>query len=283
MRLHIPPEPSTSFPESDSQPIMGIFDSGIGGLAVMKELIQLLPTANLYYFADQAHAPYGNRSFREIAEYSRFIAEELFRHGAEALVLACNTASATALYELRERFPEKKIVGMEPAVKPAAANSLKGRIGVIATQLTLSGRPYAGVLQKFASSVEVHTAACPEFVELVEAGELNSPQTASIIENKLRPLLDQGIDQLVLGCTHYSFLKPLIAKICSPRVTVVDPAQAVARQAAKVWRCNITNADSGSPAYPRLFTSEAKRLRELQSIAESLLRTKVRTQAAAWG
>jgi glutamate racemase len=206
----------------------------VGGLSVTREIIPRLPACPLIYLADQAHAPYGQRSLSEIQDFTGEIARLLLAQGAEVIVVACNTASAAALRWLRQQFPAVPFVGMEPAVKPAAERTRTGHIGVIATAATFQGELFASLLDRFAIGVTVHTQVCPELVPLVEAGELDTPRTRAAVTGYLAPLQAAGIDQLVLGCTHYPFLRPLIEETLGPGVEVIDPAPAVARQTAAV-------------------------------------------------
>lgn len=213
---------------------VGIFDSGVGGLSVLVELARQLPRQPLIYVADQANTPYGQRELPEIRALSEGIARFLLDQGAQVVVLACNTASAAALHWLRDQVPGVPFVGMEPAVKPAAARSTTGRVGVIATRATFQGELFAGLVARYARDVTVHTQVCPELVLLVEAGELDGPRVRAAVEKCVAPMLNQGIDELVLGCTHYPFLLPIIRDVVGPGVEVIDPAPAVARQAGRI-------------------------------------------------
>ncbi|MEE8405901.1 MAG: glutamate racemase [Acidimicrobiia bacterium] len=214
--------------------MIGVFDSGLGGLSVLIEIKTLAPNADLLYVADLARAPYGNRSLDEVRSMSHEVANWLIEQGAETLVVACNTASAAALDSLRESRQEIPIVGMEPAVKPAAAASETGVIGVFATEATFQGRLFESVVSDHARKAKVVTRACPEWVEMVERGEFSGPDVDATVAAALVPIIDEGADVLVLGCTHFSFLRPTIEKIAGPGVTVVDPALAVAAQTIRV-------------------------------------------------
>lgn len=212
--------------------MIGVFDSGVGGLAVLTEIRAALPDADLVYVADRARAPYGTRSLQEVEEISLEIGRWLFDNGAETVVVACNTASAAALETLRATFPEHPIVGMEPAVKPAAALSKSRTVGVFATSATFQGRLFASVISRFASGVEVIERACPEWVEMVESGVVSGPEAQQMVSDAVTPVVEAGADVIVLGCTHFSFLRPLIEEISG--VEVIDPAPAVGRQTARV-------------------------------------------------
>jgi glutamate racemase len=214
--------------------VIGVFDSGVGGLSVLREIRAQLPAADLLYFADQAHVPYGPRPAPEVRRFSEAITRFLLQRGAQVVVVACNTASAAALQSLRAAFPAVPFIGMEPAVKPAAARSRTRTVGVIATPATFQGELFASVVDRFAQGVTVLPQVCPGLVEQVEAGALAAPATQALLRQYLRPLVEQGIDSLVLGCTHYAFLIPAIAEVVGPNVEIVDPAPAVARQVRRV-------------------------------------------------
>ena len=215
------------------QPI-GMFDSGVGGLSVLRAIRQALPGEDILYFGDQAHIPYGPREKTEIQAFSSAITRFLLDKGAKLIVVACNTASAAALHHLRETFTEVAFVGMEPAVKPAAELTQTGKVGVLATPTTFAGELYASVVERFARGVEIFTSTCPGLVEQIEAGKLGDPQTRAILVEALAPMLAAGIDTIVMGCTHYPFVIPLIESITGPQVRVIDPAPAIARQARRL-------------------------------------------------
>ncbi len=214
--------------------MIGVFDSGVGGLSVLKEIKALAPSADLLYVADRARAPFGTRSLDKVRSMSHELAAWLIDRGAETLVVACNTASAAALDSLREWSPGIPIVGMEPAVKPAAVSSDTGVIGVFATEATFQGRLFESVVSIHGRNAKVVTQACPEWVELVEQGKFSGPDVDTTVAAALAPVIDQGADALVLGCTHFSFLRPTIEKIAGPEVMVIDPAPAVAAQTIRV-------------------------------------------------
>lgn len=208
---------------------IGVFDSGVGGLSVLRHIRQLLPGERLIYVADSAHVPYGDKSREYIEERSIIIARFLQQQGAEAIVIACNTASAAAAATLRSQF-DIPIIAMEPAVKPAVAASRNGIVGVLATTGTLASARFAALLERYAGEVEIITQGCPGLVEQVEKGELNSLQTRALIELYTAPLLARGADTLILGCTHYPFLAVLIADVVGTHIALVDTGAAVARQ-----------------------------------------------------
>jgi glutamate racemase len=218
---------------TDHRPI-GVYDSGVGGLSILQALREQLPGEALVYLADQARVPYGPRPIEDVRAFAFESTAYLVERGAKLLVVACNTASAAALYELRQGFSGLPIVGMEPAVKPAAEHTLTGVVGVLATPATFQGRLYSSVLERFAQGVTVLQHAPRGLVEQIEEGELDSPATRRILESALAPMIRAGIDTIVLGCTHYTFVIPLIRQIAGPEVRVIDPAPAIARQAGKV-------------------------------------------------
>jgi len=213
---------------------IGIFDSGIGGLTVLRAIRQLMQDEPLLYLADQAHVPYGPRRLQEVRHFSEVITRYLLDQGARLIVVACNTASAAALKYLRSVFPDVPFVGMEPAVKPAAEHTRSGLVGVLATPATFQGELYASVVERFGQGVKLFQHTCPGLVTQIENGALDSSETRRILEDALRPMLEQGIDTIVLGCTHYPFVIPLIQQIAGKGVRVIDPAPAVARQVQRL-------------------------------------------------
>jgi glutamate racemase len=245
---------SLSAPSPAARPT-GVLDSGVGGLSVLREMREQLPAEPIVYLADQAHVPYGPRSIEEVRAFTVEAARFLIDQGAKLVVVACNTASAAALYHLRERFPEMPFVGMEPAVKPAAHATKTGVIGVIATEATFQGELYASVVGRFAQGVRVETRACPEFVRLAERGETDTPAARAAVQRCLAPLLEAGIDQLVLGCTHFPFLKDAIQAAIGPGVTIVDPSPAVARQVGRVLAERALLRDGADPGRVIYHTS----------------------------
>lgn len=213
--------------------IIGVFDSGVGGLSVLREIVSQWPHQDIVYFADSVHVPYGDRQQAQIREFATAITAFLQSVGAAVVVVACNTASAVALHMLRRRF-DLPIVGMEPAVKPAAEQTTSQHIGVIATPATFQGELFARLVERFAQDTVIHTQICPGLVEQVEAGLADDPQSEALLRGYLAPMLAQGVDSLVLGCTHYPFLRPTLERIVGPGVLIVDPAPAVARQTGRV-------------------------------------------------
>ncbi len=217
----------------DARPI-GVLDSGVGGLSVLRQLRHLLPSKSFLYYADEAHLPYGPRSRDEIRGFVFSIADYLIQRHCKMIVVACNAANAAALHPLRAAYPALPIVGMEPAIKPAVEATHSGVIGVITTRASYQSELFASVLDRFAQTVQVETQVCPELVLLVERGIPDTPETRAIVANYLKPLRDAGIDQLVLGCTHFPFLTDMIRDYLGDQVGIIDPAPAVARQVKRV-------------------------------------------------
>lgn len=217
---------------------IGIFDSGSGGLSVYRELVKVLPQERFIYYSDNAHCPYGEKTALYIQRRARFITEFLLDKGADIIVVACNTATAAAIATLRAEYPIIPFVGMEPAVKPAALGTKTGVIGVLATAGTLKGSKYLNTRGLYADGVSVVEHVGQGFVELVEAGILDGPKAEETVRASLQPLLDKGADVVVLGCTHYPFLRPVIQRIAGPGVQVIDPAPAVARQTLRLLQQN---------------------------------------------
>jgi glutamate racemase len=218
---------------SPSSPI-GAFDSGVGGLSVLRALRAQLPGEDIIYFADQVHVPYGPRGLAEVRGFSEGIARFLMGQGAKLIVIPCHTASAAALHSLREQYPDFPFVGMEPAVKPAAEHTASGVVGVLATPTTFEGELYASVVERFAQGVTILQDACPGLVAEIEAGRANGGEARRILERALKPMLARGMDTVVLGCTHYPFAFETIREIVGPAVRLVDPAPAVARRVASL-------------------------------------------------
>lgn len=213
--------------------MIGIFDSGSGGLSVLREIIKILPKEKYIYFADNAFCPYGEKTPAFIRKRGRRITDYLLEKGADIIVVACNTATAAAISTLRKEY-SVKFIGMEPAVKPAALSSETGVIGVLATAGTLKGSKYLTTKGLYEDNVNIVEHVGKGFVELVERGALDGPETEQTVRESLQPLLDAGADRIVLGCTHYPFLMDVVSKLAGPSVQVIDPAPAVARQLLKV-------------------------------------------------
>ncbi len=207
---------------------IGVFDSGVGGLSVLQHIRQTLPSGRLIYVADSAHVPYGDKSPHYIEQRSLALTRFLISQGCDAIVIACNTATAAAAATLRREF-SIPIIGMEPAVKPAVSATKTGVVGVLATIGTLESARFAALLGRYAGEVKIVTQGCPGLVEQVESGDLHSIRTRDLIERYTAPLLAHGADTLILGCTHYPFLAPLIREIVGDNIALIDTGEAVAR------------------------------------------------------
>lgn len=212
---------------------IGIFDSGLGGLSVWKAVRELLPYESMVYYADSAHCPYGPRTQEEIIGLSETIVEYLLDHGAKLILIACNTATAAAIHHLRAHYG-LPFVGMEPALKPAAERSKSGKIGILATEGTFQGGHFLQTKDRYAHDKEVHIQVGHGLVEWVEQGILDGHEVEQCLRSYLEPMIDAGVDQIVLGCTHYPFLRPVMERIAAGRAEIIDPAPAVARQVQAV-------------------------------------------------
>jgi glutamate racemase len=217
----------------DNRPI-GIFDSGVGGLSILSQIRTQLPNEDLIFLADQAHVPYGPRALHEVRTFAHGITDFLLENRAKLIVVACNAASAAALHDLRSTYPSIPFVGMEPAVKPAAETTQSKVVGVLATTATFQGKLFASVVERFANNVTVLEQTLPGMVERIELGDLDGPKTREILAQGVLPLLEQGADTLVLACTHYPFIIPLLSEVAGPDVKVIDPSPAIARQTGRV-------------------------------------------------
>lgn len=235
---------------ADSGPV-GIFDSGVGGLSVLKEIREMLPHEDILYLADTANCPYGSKTREQIRRLASGIARFLISQGAKLIVVACNTASVASLAHLRAEFAIP-FVGMVPAVKPAASSSRSRRVGVMATSATFQGEMFDDLVRKFASDVEIVRQVCPGLVQVVEKGQVDSPETDQMLADYVRPLIEAQVDTIVLGCTHYVFLRRAVQNLVGPDVAVIDSGQAVARQVTRVLEDNaLVNAkgDVGKTLY----------------------------------
>lgn len=219
--------------------MIGIFDSGVGGLSVFREIRNLLPDQDYVYYSDNAHCPYGEKSKDYIIDRARTITDFLLSEGAEIIVVACNTATAAAISTLRAEYSHVPFIGMEPAIKPAAKLTRTGVVGVLATAGTLKAEKYLDIRGKWSDSIRVVEHVGQGFVELVEAGNTIGQKAEETVQKSLKPLLDEGADVIVLGCTHYPFLSDTIKKVSEDlqpekRIEVIDPAPAVAKHTMEV-------------------------------------------------
>ena len=246
---------------------VGVFDSGSGGLSVLREIRKILPRERYIYYSDNAHCPYGEKSPEYITERGRAITRELISRGADAVVVACNTATAAAIATLRAEFPIP-FVGMEPAVKPAALGTRTGVIGVLATAGTLNGLKYLNTRGRFEDAVRIVEHVGAGYVELVESLELEGPHAEQVVGASLKPLLDEGADIIVLGCTHYPFLLPVMQKLASPEVSFIDPAPAVARRLQDILRQEGVPC-GGGPSVELLSSGPSDTLNKLFTLCNS--------------
>jgi glutamate racemase len=213
---------------------IGVYDSGVGGLSILAALRAHLPGERFYYVADSNHCPYGGRQSTEIQEFALGVGRHLAEAGCKLIVVACNTISATALPALRELLRDLPVVGMVPAVKPAVELTRTGVVGVLATQATVNGSLYLEVLRKYAAETRVISQPCPGLVELIEAGKLEARETECLLRECLAPIIAAGADVVVLGCSHYPFVRPLIHCIMGPAVRIIEPSDAIALQTRRV-------------------------------------------------
>ena len=266
-------------PIDRSSPV-GIFDSGVGGISVLRAIREQMPDESVIYFGDQGHIPYGPRPMEQIRDFSEAITKFLLEKRVKIIVVGCNTASAAALRYLRETFSGTQFVGMEPAVKPAAEHTHTGRVGVLATPATFQGALYASVVERFANGVEVFQNTCPGLVQQIEQGNLNGKETRKILEEALLPMLGKNIDTVVLGCTHYPFVIPLIQEIVGQSVRVIDPAPAVAKQTGRLLEAGGIRNDSDAQGDVKFYTSGDPE--ELEMLLPLLLEESGEIQRVRW-
>lgn len=256
---------------------IGIFDSGLGGLSVVKAIRCLLPAEKLFYAADSGHAPYGGRSAAFIRARSLALAGFLQAQGAKALVIACNTATAAAAECLRARFT-LPIIAMEPAVKLASAATRRNIIGVLATEGTLTSARFAGLLARFAGNVRVVTRPAPDLVLLIEQGRIDGAEVEQRVQAHVADLLRRGIDTIVLGCTHYPLLRPLIERAAGPEVAIIDTGSAVARQLQlRLEMAGLLQPAGGGSGLTRIWTSGG--LASARQVAQRVFGSEAQTLA----
>lgn len=216
---------------ASSRPV-GIFDSGIGGLSVAQKIRELLPNEDIVYVADSLHAPYGEKSDSYIFHRMGAVTEFLLARNVKAVVVACNTATTTAISRLRACYPIP-IIGVEPGIKPAALSTHTGIIGVLATPRTLQTHSFTALAQRFAKNARIEIQPCPDLVTRIEALNLNDEQTVTLLRQYIFPLLDKGADTIVLGCTHYNHLSGLISQVAGENISIIKTDAAVAREVAR--------------------------------------------------
>ncbi|XHS78209.1 glutamate racemase [Burkholderiaceae bacterium UC74_6] len=214
---------------------IGVFDSGVGGLTVLRELHRQIPQAPLLYLADTAWAPYGEKTPDVLIQRSLAITGWLQRQGATLVVIACNTATAHAIQTVRERFPGLPIVGTEPGIKPAVEASRRHRIGVLATPATLASARYRSLIERHAPGTEVLDQPCPGLADAIESGDFDAPGLGALVERFCEPLREAGVDTVLMGCTHYPLIRPMLQRALGPEVRLLDIETAVAQQARRLW------------------------------------------------
>lgn len=224
---------------------IGIFDSGVGGLSIWLELQKLLPNEDFIYLADSANCPYGDKTKEQVLELSKNNTDFLLSKNCKLIVVACNTATAAAIDYLRQNYTIP-FVGMEPAVKPAALNTKTGKIGVLATQGTFKGKLFQETTEKYANGIETIIQPGDGLVEIVEENKINTPEAIQLLEKYINPMVTTGVDKIVLGCTHYPFLKPIIEKIIPDNIDIINPAPAVAKRSIELLKQNNLLAKKGN-------------------------------------
>ena len=240
---------------------IGIFDSGVGGTSIWKEIHALMPHEHCLYLADSAHAPYGNKPKERIVELSEKNTQYLIDAGAKIIVVACNTATTNAIAYLRQKYPEIAFIGIEPAIKPAALNTQTGAIGILATKGTLNSELFATTAQDHAAAIETIEVIGEGLVPLVEAGKTNAPETMALLKKYLEPMLAAWVDYIVLGCSHYPYLIPAIRQLVPEQVTVIDSGAAVARQTQAILRQrDLLNPSQASPKLEFLTNGQPETL-----------------------
>lgn len=238
----------------DTRPI-GIFDSGVGGLSVWREITRQLPQESTLYFADQAHVPYGPRGVEQIRHFCDQITRFLIARDCKAVVVACNTASAAALKCLRETFPDLPSIGMEPAVKPAAEITRSRVVGIMATPATFQGKLFQATAGRHAQGITLINQICDGLAEHIESGDLNGENTEQLLRSFIQPMLEGGADTIVLACSHYPFVLDTIRRIAGAEINVIDPAPAIARHLGQVLESAGLRAPVGAQAEHQFFTS----------------------------
>lgn len=252
--------------------MIGIFDSGVGGLSVFREIRKILPGQSYIYYSDNAHCPYGEKSKEYIIERSRAITDFLLSKGAEIIVIACNTATAAAINTLRKEYPDIRFIGTEPAIKPAISMTRSGVVGVLATAGTLKAEKYRNTKELANGKVTVAEHIGKGFVELVESGQTSGPDAEELVRASVLPLVEEGADVIVLGCTHYPFLLDLIQKAAGKDVKIINPAPAIARHLAEVMaEENIPPTDLAGDGNNRISLYSSGDRTALESLAATNL------------
>lgn len=256
---------------------IGVFDSGVGGLSVLQAISAELPSEHLIYFADTAYAPYGDRSDSEIIDRSCRVTAWLVEQGCKAVVVACNTATAAAIKTLRERF-DIAIIGIEPGLKPAVQRSKSGRVGVLATSYTVQSDKFKRLVETFAADVQPSIQACPGLVETLEQPGEHAERLHSLLTRYLQPMREQGIDTLVLGCTHYSFLRQAIQDYLGESVEILDTPKAVASEVRRQLELRSLLAAQGETSSPHRYLTTGSDLAVICAVMQSLIDTTIQIE-----
>lgn len=265
--------PTTPPHSMTSQPIVGVFDSGVGGLSVLKALCVWMPQAQFVYLADSGHAPYGERTDEYVLNRSRRITQHLLeKNQCAGIVIACNTATAVAVQQLRALWPGVPLVGVEPGVKPAVAASRNKRIGVMATTATLRHARFHALVQAHAATAEVIAQPCPGLALAIERGELRSTEVQGLLDQFCGQLRDKEVDTVVLGCTHYAFVHDQIAVRLGAEVRIIDTAEAVSKQAARLMNTMVPEPVAANSLRLQVELNTTGQAQQLQHIAQSWLR-----------
>lgn len=258
---------------------IGIFDSGVGGLSVLRAMWAELPRHDMLYVADSANCPYGPRPEADIRRFSLAISRFLIDEGCPVITVACNTASAAALHSLRIAFPTVSFVGMVPAVKPAALHTRSGVVGVLATPATSHGALYQEVVTRFGRGVKVLAQICPGLVGQIESGAQDSDETRDMIARCIAPLIDAGADTIVLGCTHYPFVQHLVAELVPAETEIIEPSAAVARQCHRIVT-QMSIEPASRPGNTRFLTTGD--VNQTGRVASQLLKTQTNWEGIHW-
>lgn len=235
---------------------VGVFDSGIGGISVLKEMVHLMPEENYIYYGDSLHAPYGTKSTDEILHLSIDCAAFLLKKNVKAIVIACNTATSAAAKELRRMYPDIPIIGIEPALKPAVLWKEHDRIAVMATPMTLQQEKFLSLMHSYESSSEIFCVPCPGLMEFVERGELTGPVITEFVTKLLTPYLDKGIDAIVLGCTHYPFVQQVIEQVAGPNIKIFVGSYGTAVELKRRLESENIKTDSTSQGTVEIYNSD---------------------------
>ena len=225
---------------------IGVFDSGVGGISVLRELVKILPNEDYIYFGDSKNAPYGLKTLEQVRELTFLHVEELLEQGAKSIVVACNTATSAAVRLMREKYPHLPLVGLEPALKPAVEFKEHAKVLVMATPMTISEEKFHRLMARFEDQATILPLACPGLMEFVEAGDLDSEKLRHFLRELVAPYTDAGVDAIVLGCTHYPFIKRTLQQIVGEQVAIFDGGEGAARQMRRLLtQADLLNTQTG--------------------------------------